>query len=153
MTMWLVADLDSAEGIRLVKDALRHLESDQCSSRLGFIHLRSIGTSGEPKVSWLTHQLVTVSALQNLKPKEILKLVESIENDLLDINDSKKLSNVIGQAGMDAIASDSDNGNRGFAYTVFVDAGLEIGRQLGLTVDQPHLLVNGRVSTGNRPNG
>jgi hypothetical protein len=101
----------------------------------------------------LIHQLVTVSALQNLKPKEILKLVESIENDLLDISESKKLSEVIGQGGLDAIASDNENGDGGFAYTAFVEAGIEIGRQLGLTVDQPHLLVNGRVSTGDWPIG
>jgi len=83
VSMWVIGDLDSPEGFRLAKDALRHLQSEDSTSRLGFIHV----PISEPRISTghgastVLHQLVSMSALRTVTAEEVLDLIEHMNED------------------------------------------------------------------------
>jgi UDP-glucose:glycoprotein glucosyltransferase len=81
--MWLVGDLNSPDGYKLVKDALKHLQSEGCKSRLGFIHYSTydhrIATGHDS--SSILHQLVSLLRLRAVSPQEVLELLEHNNED------------------------------------------------------------------------
>jgi hypothetical protein len=151
--MWVVGDLDSLDGFQLVKDALKYLQSEGCSSRIGFIHApttSSRSSTGHDSSSIL-HQLVSLSTLRSVSPQEVLDLIEQVNED----DDSYK-SRVKGpQKPLDILRHKKSLALDGWqldhaaqnSYSTWVEAGIEIAMQLGIDAcRKPHLIVNGRVS-------
>jgi len=152
VTMWVIGDLDSPEGFRIVKDALKHLSSDKCATRLGFIHVPSAEIMvGGPEMSTTLHLLM--SALPKFHPAVLLKLIERLEEnptgtgpDPTATSEAQVPIDMMQDAGVEAIASPGSHEDLEASYTIYADAGTEIARQLGIIGSAPHLLVNGRVS-------
>jgi UDP-glucose:glycoprotein glucosyltransferase len=128
MTMWVIGDLDSSDGIRVVRDALSHLESEGCSSRLGFVHVPTSTARDRRGFSTVLHQLVTMSALHTRTPADLLSLVDHFD------------------AGVEILAMEGWQEDHGLSHESFSETVIEIARQLGIDAIKPHLIVNGRVS-------
>ncbi|WVF72342.1 hypothetical protein IAT40_007156 [Kwoniella sp. CBS 6097] len=85
ITMWIVGDLDTKEGQKAVEDALRHLQTPKCSSRLGFVHLPVTELTAPPrpgfKVSTALYQLHAQSLLSKTTPGQLLELLSDIDEN------------------------------------------------------------------------
>lgn len=155
VTMWVIGDLDSPEGFRIVKDALKHLSSDKCATRLGFIHGPSAEIMvGGPEMSTTLHLLM--SALPKFHPAVLSKLIERLEEnptgtgpDPTATSEAQAPIDMMQDAGVEAIASPSSHEDVEESYTIHAEVGTEIARRLGINGSAPHLLVNGRVSHEN----
>jgi UDP-glucose:glycoprotein glucosyltransferase len=152
--MWVIGDLDSPDGFRIVKDALKHLLSEKCATRLGFIHVPSAEiVLGGPEMSTTLHLFNSLSALSNFHPADLLKLVERLEEnptgtgpDSTGTSEAQVPTDMMQEAGIEAIASPGSHQDLEVSYMSYADAGTGIARQLGINGSAPHLLVNGRVS-------
>lgn len=152
--MWVVGDLDSSDGFVLVKDALRHVQSEGCNSRLGFIHVPTHGDRDATNhdCSSVIHQLVSMSALRTVTPVEVLEVLEHLNED--DASFARRADGP--QSSLDqaraqgvrvlALKGYGQNYEGLTPYDAFAKAGTEIARKLGIDGTRPHLIVNGRVS-------
>jgi UDP-glucose:glycoprotein glucosyltransferase len=152
--MWVVGDLDSPDGFRVVKDALKHLQSEECTSRLGFIHVPTSDsrTSTGHSASTVLHQLVSLSTLRTVTAEEVLELIEHMNEDEASFkkraDGPQKPLDGLRHEGIQSLALkgwriDQEVQN---PYNTWEEAGTEIARKLGIDATKPHLIVNGRVS-------
>jgi len=154
VSMWVIGDLDSPEGFRFVKHALQHLQSEDSSSRLGFIHVpfsdSRISTGHD--ASTVLHQLVSISALRIVTAEEVLDLIEHMNEDEASFkkraDGPQKPLDYLRHKGIQSLAlkgwgMDQEIQN---PYSTWSEAGAEIARKLGIDATKPHLIVNGRVS-------
>ncbi|WVQ78198.1 hypothetical protein IAT38_000281 [Cryptococcus sp. DSM 104549] len=144
ITMWVVGNLDSAEGARVVKDALGHLKTPECSSRLGFVHIPSPDSTcaeGSQCLSTAIYQLLQKSALSHSTPDEIL--------DIFNQAGSSPALGETGEVDQSSIGEEAGSNVEGtgdaVAASEFWKTGAAIAKILGLTGGSPHLLVNGRL--------
>jgi len=139
-----------------VEDALKHLQTEDCSSRLGFIHASN--PAGDLRTSlgssMITHQAVAMSAFRTVSPEEVLELIEHLNEDDASFasrsNGPQTPLDQMRQAGVQSLALkgwglDQETRN---PYDAWAEAGSEIIRKLGIDGTKPHLIVNGRVSRG-----
>lgn len=155
--MWVIGDLDSSDGFQVVKDALNHLQTEGCSSRIGFIHVEtaSARTSTGHSSSTFLHQLVSLTKLRAVPAQEVIDLIE--HNNESDASFKSKSGVDEPQKPLDRLRSqgvrshafkdwrmDWDDRN---LYSTWVEAGTEVASKLGIEAcGRPHLIVNGRVS-------
>ncbi|WVQ98589.1 hypothetical protein IAU59_005718 [Kwoniella sp. CBS 9459] len=84
ITMWVVGDLDTKEGQKVVEDVLRHLQTPKCASRLGFVHIPSQDLSTPRpgyKLSTALYQLHAQSLLSTISPGQLLELLGDIDEN------------------------------------------------------------------------
>jgi UDP-glucose:glycoprotein glucosyltransferase len=154
VSMWVVGDLDSRDGFRVVKDALQHIQSEDCTSRLGFIHVPTSDSriSTGHSASLVLHQLVSMSALRTVTAEEILDLIEHMNEDDESFkkraDGPQKPLDHLRHKGIQSLAlkgwgMDQEVQN---PYSAWEEAGTEIARKLGIDATKPHLIVNGRAS-------
>jgi UDP-glucose:glycoprotein glucosyltransferase len=150
VSMWVIGDLDSPDGFRVVKDALKHLQSDDCSARLGFIHAPTTDTriSTGHSASTVLHELVSMSALRTITAEEVLDLLEHWNED--EASAGKKAGgpqNPLGHVHIGFQPHSLTGWGKGQdSHSTWKEAGTEIARKLGIDATKPHLIVNGRVS-------
>lgn len=155
LTTWIVGDLDSHDGIGMVRNVVEHLQGDEASSRLGFIHVPTQETPAGQKyrLSTLIFQLIQSDALSKIKPDEFLAILDEISSkgNLVDV----------GQITADSESdSESSSGTppplNSFSYagwTVsdankapdFWRIGNVVADRLKLRSTAPHVLINGRL--------
>lgn len=154
--MWLIGDLDSLNGLRTVKDALRHSKTEGCATRLSFIHVPRYSNpqTTRPLFSTTLYQLLSVSALQTIAPHHLLSVVEEAilqhaTPDNLDTDGvilSEATQHVLDGTPLHAFTSSGWGTTDLAAAAEFWSVGSEIARTLGLKEDRSYVLVNGRVS-------
>ncbi|KAK8869940.1 hypothetical protein IAR55_000508 [Kwoniella newhampshirensis] len=156
ITMWVVGDLDTAEGQRVVMDALRHLDTPECASRLGFIHIASTDhqeVRGNERLSTMIYQLLDQSSLSTARPSDLLDLFGEVD---LTSEMSGSQDEITTQSSEDPQRSHESQPLNGMTFdgwttsTVAASAefwkvGSKIADELGLEDGRPHLLVNGRL--------
>lgn len=146
----MIGDLDSPDGFRVVKDALKHLQSDDCSARLGFIHAPTtdsrIGTGHTGhSASQVLHELVSMSALRTTTAKEVLDILEHWNED--EASSRKRAAKPLDHVHIGFQPPALKGWGKGQdSYSTWQEAGTEIARKLGINTHKPHLIVNGRVS-------
>lgn len=166
ITMWVVGDLDSAEGRRVAKDALRHLQvswtivkgknkadeqTDECSSRIGFVHVPtpSASPTGE-RFSTLLFHLFSNSGLSMTEPDHLLSLLDELDTVSDNLDGTWRAWSEGGSlppgSPLHAFTSRGWDVADEAAAAKFWSIGTEIADKLGLRDGRPHLLVNGRVS-------
>lgn len=168
VTIWVIGDLDSAGGRRVAKDALRHLsvsaprrldsmslrwlQTEECSSRIGFVHVPS---SSAPipgyRFSTILYHLLSISGLRFTEPAHLLSLLDEMDRTTDNLDDSwKAWSDASGApppgSPLHAFTSQGWEVADDAAAARFWTAGSDIAEKLGLRDSRPHLLVNGRVS-------
>lgn len=132
--MWVVGDLDSEEGARLVRNALKHIQvspapgqemasiekiqTERCASRLGLVHVTTAASDASRGLSTALHRLLVAGQLDKMSAPELEALVAS--------GDEPEHDDVI-------------------AAQAFWRTGHRVAARLEIDPDQPHLLVNGRV--------
>ncbi|WVR05054.1 hypothetical protein IAU60_002066 [Kwoniella sp. DSM 27419] len=100
VTMWVVGDLDTRAGQDVVEQALRHLKTEKCASRLGFVHVPvddpTIARTPY-RLSTALYQLSASKLLSKTTPGELLEFLEELDesNDLA----AQHLSEKEGQEG------------------------------------------------------
>lgn len=153
MTMWIVGDLDSSDGLEMVRGALTHLQRKDSASRLGFIHVSSEVPAQSSGFSTILYQLLAGSALHTLAPADLLSLVAEIveasaSGDNLDQAGriySEESQMVFQGTPLHAFTSSGWSAADVAAAAEFWKVGSEIASSLGLQSGQTHILVNGRV--------
>lgn len=89
--MWVVGDLDSEEGARLVRNALQHIQvrlssgsmltaaermqSERCASRLSFVHVTTAASDASRGFSTALHQLFIDGQLDKMSASDLEALV------------------------------------------------------------------------------
>ncbi|WVN85210.1 uncharacterized protein L203_100355 [Cryptococcus depauperatus CBS 7841] len=172
ISMWIIGNLDSEEGREMAKTALKHLQTPECASRLGFIHTpTSAGScsSGEYCLSIVLYQLVSQNALALAKPADLLELISDLENFLTDKNglytDGVIESDPENPGAERNLENDPENNRQRYWEAKPLHAmtfggwtsdniaksreawtyGNNIARKLGIRNNGPHILVNGRL--------
>ncbi|ODO11431.1 hypothetical protein I350_00211 [Cryptococcus amylolentus CBS 6273] len=153
LTMWIIGDLDSADAIETVKNGLLHLQSPECSSRLGFIHIPSASSSECSDgycLSTVLYQLHAQNALSTVNPAELLSLVSEIEVSHSNVRQGE----IVDAAGEQKTTFEGKPlhaatfGGWSVADTAaageFWKAGEKLKSKLGVT-EGVHILVNGRL--------
>jgi UDP-glucose:glycoprotein glucosyltransferase len=150
--MWVVGDLDSSEGLQLVRDTLDRVSSEECSFRLGFIHVPPAQSNTEGYFSTVLYHLISLSALQTITPQQLLDLVTEVQGtaslDNLDTAGrifSEGTQEVFRDTPLHALTSSGWETADVAAAAEFWKAGSEIANALNIKPDHPYLLVNGRV--------
>ncbi|WRT66985.1 uncharacterized protein IL334_003951 [Kwoniella shivajii] len=93
LSMWVVGDLDTKEGQKVVEDALKHLQTPDGATRLGFIHIpiddQSIPRSSY-RLSTVLYQLHAASLLSRATPAELLDIIQALDwsNDNIKLIDN-----------------------------------------------------------------
>ena len=168
VTMWVVGDLDSPEGQRQVKDNLRHLpvrlspclspcliriltsQTEQCSSRLGFIHIPTAGDPSTQRFSTLLYHLYAVSGLQETGPAQLLALLEELDQQTDNVDRVWKAWSESAAVGAGSPLHVFTSAGWEYADVAaaskFWEAGRTVAEKLGVQGEDVHLLVNGRVS-------
>ncbi|WVQ71501.1 hypothetical protein IAR50_001039 [Cryptococcus sp. DSM 104548] len=154
LTMWIVGDLDSAEGIEMVKNGLLHLQTPECSSRLGFIHIPSSNSSECSNgycLSTVLYQLYAQNALSIAKPADLLSLISEIEvvsesnvkqGEIIDA--ARERQKTFEGKPLHAATFGDWSVADSAAAGEFWKAGEKLGKKLGVT-EGVHVLVNGRL--------
>lgn len=136
-------------------DALKHLQSEESISRLGFIHVPPAARSVGSKASFSTplYQLLSASALQTLSPSDLLGLVEEIRADPAEkkVDTDGRIQGdssqrVLEGSPLHAFTSAGWTAADQAAAAEFWRVGTDIAKSLSIRAGQTHLLVNGRVS-------
>jgi UDP-glucose:glycoprotein glucosyltransferase len=146
----VIGDLDSPDGFRVVKDALKHLQSDDCSAHLGFIHAPTTDTriSTGHSASTVLHELISMSALRTITAEEVLDLLEHWNEG--EASTRKKAGGPQSPLGHVHIGFQPHSltgwGKGQDSHSTWKKAGIEIARKLGIDTNKPHLIINGRVS-------
>lgn len=170
--MWIIGDLDSPEGLEIVKNGLQHLQTPQCASRLGFIHVppasrHSSCPAGQYCFSTVLYQILSQNALSLTKPSDLLELISEVQRSVKTNLEKAGEINVGNQEvddfGITFTLSPEDQqkyfeakplhsmtfggwvAGDTAAASEFWKAGTQIAGKLAIT-DGVHLLVNGRVS-------
>lgn len=171
--MWIIGDLDSPEGLETVKNGLQHLQTSQCASRLGFIHVpparsHSSCPAGQYCFSTVLYQILSQNALSLTKPSDLLELISDVQHSI-KTNLEKAGEIEVGNQGVDDCGTtftlSPEDQQKYFeakplhgmtfggwaagdiaAASEFWKAGTQISGKLGIT-DGVHLLANGRVSS------
>jgi UDP-glucose:glycoprotein glucosyltransferase len=154
LTVWVIGDLDSEDGIGLVRNAVEHLMTDSASSRVGFIHVP--GSNEAPKgkgyrLSTLIYQLLEERALSEMNPAEFLAILDEIDTkgNLVDVGEITADSENESSAGDVPLNSFTYSGwTAGDVANApkFWHIGSIAAERLKLKSSKPHILVNGRVS-------
>nr|XP_019013386.1 UDP-glucose:glycoprotein glucosyltransferase [Kwoniella pini CBS 10737]OCF52167.1 UDP-glucose:glycoprotein glucosyltransferase [Kwoniella pini CBS 10737] len=89
ISMWVVGDLDTEEGRRVVGGALKHIQTPDGASRLGFVHIPFDDPSiprSRYRLSTALYQLHAASLLSTTSAKDLSELLESLDrsDDNLD---------------------------------------------------------------------
>ncbi|KAG6918623.1 hypothetical protein DXG01_013034 [Tephrocybe rancida] len=142
LTIYVVADLDSLEGLKLVKEALLSI-SPGSRTRISFIHnpanSPSEGTD-RPLASWLIAHLVKTHLVSKTPPEYLLRALgvggPSTEAQTLLSQDEviRALTEGVKVADFNPIY-----------YADYVQASRMVVREIGVAPGQQALLVNGRV--------
>ncbi|KAI0314345.1 UDP-glucose:glycoprotein glucosyltransferase-domain-containing protein [Amylostereum chailletii] len=143
-TLFIVADLDTEDGLGLVQFALTFLASPDARSRLSFIHnpLKADDVP-EPgtRVSSLMAHLITNGLLQKASPSHILRAlglhVAAGDEDQTILSPKASLADLMGGTTLDNINPE--------VYKQYVEAGGLIAQRLGLRPGNSAILINGRV--------
>ncbi|CAD6930112.1 unnamed protein product [Tilletia controversa] len=81
-TMWVVGDLDSSQGVKLVRSALKMVAESRV--RLGFVHQPSSQHAvsqaevAQPRLSTFLYQLISKDALKHITPDELADIVDEL---------------------------------------------------------------------------
>ncbi|WWD15785.1 hypothetical protein CI109_100209 [Kwoniella shandongensis] len=173
ITMWVVGDLDTAEGKRVVTDALKHLQTPECASRLGFVHVPNTNDDaprdGGYRLSTVIYQLYNTSALSNASPQHLLELFSEVASpsDASNLEDQpcfkEGLSEEEGRTCLTEKLSPEEAEKwyeekplRGLTFggwvtgdvaasAQFWKVGSKVANKMSLKDGSPHLLVNGRL--------
>ncbi|ORY32220.1 UDP-glucose:Glyco protein glucosyltransferase-domain-containing protein [Naematelia encephala] len=155
ISMWVVGDLDSPEGRRVVRDALRHLQTPQCSSRLGFIHVPSVTSTALPgaRLSTVIYQLLAESALSRTTPASMLQLLDELDSQRDNVDQDGRIlqsedddpEQAVEGSPLNVFSSEGWSAPDTAAAAEFWKVGTAIKQRLGLRSDLPHLMVNGRL--------
>lgn len=171
--MWIIGDLDSSEGLETVKNGLQHLQTPQCASRLGFIHVppapnQSSCPAGQYCFSTVLYQILSQNALPLAKPSDLLELISDVQH-FIKTNLKKGCEIKVGNQKVDDCGTtftlSPEDQQRYFeakplhgmtfggwaagdiaAASEFWKAGTQIAGKLGIR-GGVHLLANGRVSS------
>ncbi|OXG53132.1 UDP-glucose:glycoprotein glucosyltransferase [Cryptococcus neoformans] len=171
ISMWIIGDLDSPEGLEIVKNGLQHLQTPQCASRLGFIHVppasrHSSCPAGQYCFSTVLYQILSQNALSLTKPSDLLELISEVQRSVKTNLEKAGEINVGNQEvddfGITFTLSPEDQqkyfeakplhsmtfggwvAGDTAAASEFWKAGTQIAGKLAIT-DGVHLLVNGRL--------
>lgn len=129
-----------------------HVQRAECASRLGFIHLPSTQrTSPIARFSDLLYRLLSEGALHTVSPGELLALLDEFDRngDNVDTDGtifSDQAQKVLSKTAFAGLAGTGLTLKDTKAADIFWEAGSVIAEQLGLRSQEPHLLINGRVS-------
>ncbi|KJE01643.1 UDP-glucose:glycoprotein glucosyltransferase [Cryptococcus gattii NT-10] len=171
VTMWIIGDLDSSEGLETVKNGLQHLQTPQCASRLGFIHVppapdQSSCPADQYCFSTVLYQILSQNALPLAKPSDLLELISDVQHSI-KTNLEKGCEIKVGNQKVDNCGTiftlSPEDQQRYFeakplhgmtfggwaagdiaAATEFWKAGTQIAGKLGIRGGL-HLLANGRL--------
>lgn len=157
VTMWLIGDLDSSDGLALVRNALQHLALESTAARLGFVHVPTSKPSGQSsaiRLSTLLFQLYSQQSLSALTPVDMLTFVEelvksSMEEDNLDSDGhiySEEAQKVLEARALKSFTSAGWSVTNVAAAAEFWQAGSTIAQTLDIKSGQTYILINGRVS-------
>jgi len=151
LTTWIIGDLDSDDGVALVRNALTHIISEAASSRLGFVHIPQDVPKGKgPRLSTLIYQLLDAGALQHTKPEELLAILDEIDTkgNLVDVGkitaDSE--DNASGDVPLNSFTYSGWTAGDVAKAPGFWRVGSTVASRLGIKDARPHILINGRVS-------
>jgi UDP-glucose:glycoprotein glucosyltransferase len=152
VSMWVIGDLDSRDGFRVVRDALQHIQSEDCTLRLGFIHVppTDLPMNTGHSASGVLHQLVSLSTLRTVTAEEVLDLIEHLDEDEASFkkraDGPQRPLDHFRHKGIRTMALDGWKMDTQDPYYAWVEAGADIARKLAIDATKPHLIVNGRVS-------
>ncbi|WWC85342.1 uncharacterized protein L201_000205 [Kwoniella dendrophila CBS 6074] len=121
VTIWVVGDLDTEDGRKVVQDALKHLETPDGGSRLGFVHIPIDDPTiprSKYRLSTLLYQLHASSLLSKAKSEELLDLLKSL--DMSNDNEDRlaKIENAEDEAKSEQDFAESTNENGEYCVTV-----------------------------------
>lgn len=152
MTIWVIGDLDSSEGFRIVKAALKQLKSADCVSRLGFIHIPPTASLQTAHLSTALYHLMSTSALQTISPQQLLDLVDELDKNAVTDNTDKagrvfseSAQEVLKGTPLHSLTSSGWDAADVVAAADFWKASSQVAKSLDLKTDAPYLLLNGRV--------
>ncbi|KAG1748320.1 glycosyltransferase family 24 protein [Suillus paluster] len=129
MSMAVIADLDSAEGQALVREAVAFVSRKEAQSRVTFLHNPAIGSAGG-KVSSFFASVGSTSDLGELSPDVLRRALDDLETQ-----DSAQLFIAEGVR----LQLDSQ------AHTAFLTTSRLLAREAGLQPGEQAILVNGRL--------
>ncbi|KAK4688056.1 UDP-glucose:glycoprotein glucosyltransferase, partial [Tremellales sp. Uapishka_1] len=157
LTIWIVGDLDSSEALPVVKDALAHLMTPECASRLGFVHVPSASSANSGKeegyrLSTILYQLLIEKGLSLTSPADLLALIEELETteDNLDrdgtiVAEGKDSPKTFQSLPLNTFSSAGWSAADTAAAAEFWKIGGVVAGELGISSSKPHILINGRV--------
>ncbi|KAK6902778.1 hypothetical protein I203_108037 [Kwoniella mangroviensis CBS 8507] len=121
VTMWVIGDLDSKEGQKVVEDALRHVQNPNGASRLGFVHVPTNDPSAPRstyRLSTALYQLHASSLLSKASAEELLDIIRGLDwsNDNVDRLNIPSSDDEETQAKV--IGSTDSNGQKCFTVTL-----------------------------------
>ncbi|KAH7098401.1 UDP-glucose:glycoprotein glucosyltransferase-domain-containing protein, partial [Auriculariales sp. MPI-PUGE-AT-0066] len=133
-TVWIVADLDSPEGIAFFKEALNALQKEASPAfRVGFIHNAvATVTEGDDKVPKASHMLLLEATAGGVPPFEVLALLDILESRDYAHERVSALLRILDMAGR-------------VTFNRHHDACRLLARDLGFKEGEHGILVNGRV--------
>ncbi|KAL7422173.1 killer toxin resistant protein [Cryptotrichosporon argae] len=140
ITFWVVGDLDSPDGYRVIRDALRHLQAEESACRLGFVHTPS--GQGDRRLSTVIYHLLAQSSLALTEAADLECFIQQITPN--DLAKGEKIETPI-SSGRSSLRHLGWGPDDLAAAQAFWEAGTAAAEQLGLADGQPHLLVNGRL--------
>lgn len=154
ITTWIVGDLDSNAGLTLARNALEHLQTEGCRSRLGFVNVQPSGGSG--LFSSLLFELISTGQLNTIKPSQLIEFIDELNSRETNVDQLTLDEIQAGQAPQELDTEGKDeplNAFTGAGWTVGVTAeagkfwsvGNTVAHRLGVNGTQPYVLVNGRL--------
>ncbi|KAH8101097.1 glycosyltransferase family 24 protein, partial [Cristinia sonorae] len=134
ITVYVIADLDSQSGKKLVREALLSLAATN-GTRLTFIHNPSVDQDGLGPVSTILGQLVANDALSKFSPSRLLGSLK-LEDVAASVNEDEQ---VVLQAQDNLLEGLTQSG------APFLSASHAVVHDLQLKPGQQALIVNGRI--------
>ncbi|KII87653.1 glycosyltransferase family 24 protein [Plicaturopsis crispa FD-325 SS-3] len=146
LSIYVVADLDSDEGVALMKEALQSMEPES-KTRISFIHnpVNSSATvTDRPHMSWFLSHLISASLLPQTSPSHLLRalglesIVDTHNNPQVVLaKDEGSLDKLTGGVGLNDIDAAE--------YASYEKSCRLVARELGLAPGEQALIVNGRI--------
>lgn len=166
MSLYLIADLDSAEGMVLLTEALKFLVRPKSNSKDPHLSLPTLSqetnsdacltpvhnpvgvrgrTGNLAPLSFLMSHLYVNGLLENLSPTQVLNVLLGKEAAFTDSGGSQtvisleqSINDLIGDTKLSDISAEE--------YTLYSHNGRRFATQLGILPGQQAVLANGRVS-------
>ncbi|KAF9461692.1 glycosyltransferase family 24 protein, partial [Collybia nuda] len=145
LTMFILADLDSEAGLKLVKEALGSVTADS-PSRISFIHNSAndpLETAVQPTASWLISHLFSSGRLLKVSAAQLLRGLEipvSSGTDGAQARLSQQHEALLELTG--GVPSSEFNREE---YVDYVRRSRLLAREMGISPNEPVILVNGRL--------